>query len=351
MLKVFQKLRRQLLGEGKLRAYFIYAFGEILLIVIGILIALQVSNWNESRKSEDQFKAILEQIYTVLDQDIDRVVLYTNGISEQINFIDSIQIQPTSIDPALLPHLLYYIDLDPDHLRSEVSNQLDYLEFNPESLDQSNLNKTLVSYGNSNEALFLTNWTSTVPILKKANLPIPAMEFGYSTLNNLENIDRSFFNAAEIETTQNLLANEQLQQALKSTRSKKELDITLLSLHLSLARTCQNAITDYYPKVKLLYSEIGVVGEATVNNNWTDNIPLTRTDPSGFIWEGELRLNDGFVKFREGNNWNFNWGGNAFPNGASLSYGKNIQVQAGDYRVVFDLWNKTYQFTRKNAAQ
>jgi len=54
MIKFFRKIRQNLLSEGKTRKYFKYAIGEILLVVIGILIALQINNWNESRKQKKQ---------------------------------------------------------------------------------------------------------------------------------------------------------------------------------------------------------------------------------------------------------------------------------------------------------
>lgn len=50
MLRLLHNIRKQLLNEGKTSKYFRYAIGEILLVMIGILLALQVNNWNESRK-------------------------------------------------------------------------------------------------------------------------------------------------------------------------------------------------------------------------------------------------------------------------------------------------------------
>ena len=50
MIKFFRKIRQNLLSEGKTGKYFKYAIGEIALVMIGILLALQVNNWNEERK-------------------------------------------------------------------------------------------------------------------------------------------------------------------------------------------------------------------------------------------------------------------------------------------------------------
>ena len=51
-MKIFRKIRFQHLGENKTKHYLLYAIGEIVLVVIGILIALQIDNWNQSRKDE-----------------------------------------------------------------------------------------------------------------------------------------------------------------------------------------------------------------------------------------------------------------------------------------------------------
>jgi hypothetical protein len=47
MLKFFRGIRRKLLEDGSLGKYLIYAIGEILLIMIGIFLALELNNWNE----------------------------------------------------------------------------------------------------------------------------------------------------------------------------------------------------------------------------------------------------------------------------------------------------------------
>ena len=52
MIKLFRKIRQDLLSKGKTGKYLKYAIGEIILVVIGILIALQINNWNENRKNK-----------------------------------------------------------------------------------------------------------------------------------------------------------------------------------------------------------------------------------------------------------------------------------------------------------
>ena len=70
MLKFFRQIRQSLLSQGKSGKYLRYAVGEIILVVIGILIALQVNNWNEKRKSEAAQNQLLLKLVDDLKQDI-----------------------------------------------------------------------------------------------------------------------------------------------------------------------------------------------------------------------------------------------------------------------------------------
>ena len=68
--RLFALIRRNLLENGQTGKYLKYALGEIILVMIGILLALQVNNWNEKRQAEAQFRTRLEQLYTVIDEDL-----------------------------------------------------------------------------------------------------------------------------------------------------------------------------------------------------------------------------------------------------------------------------------------
>lgn len=85
MLNFFRRIRRKLLQGGKLKKYLIYAFGEVFLVIIGILIALQVNNWNEARKTStqaDQLAAVLYQ--ELLDVKSYHERFFTPALSEEI---------------------------------------------------------------------------------------------------------------------------------------------------------------------------------------------------------------------------------------------------------------------------
>ena len=66
MIKFFRSIRHNLLAEGKTEKYLKYAIGEIVLVVIGILIALQINNWNEQRKIREAEREILQNLKSEL---------------------------------------------------------------------------------------------------------------------------------------------------------------------------------------------------------------------------------------------------------------------------------------------
>ncbi|GGD53680.1 hypothetical protein GCM10011361_20460 [Muriicola marianensis] len=77
MFGFFRKLRYDLINEHKIARYLKYAIGEIILVVIGILIALQINNWNESRKQEEIKIRYLQELRSEFSQNL---VLIDNSI-------------------------------------------------------------------------------------------------------------------------------------------------------------------------------------------------------------------------------------------------------------------------------
>jgi hypothetical protein len=70
MIKFFRKIRQNLIMENKTSKYFKYAIGEIVLVVIGILIALQINNWNEGRLEKEKEKVIVANLHTEFKENL-----------------------------------------------------------------------------------------------------------------------------------------------------------------------------------------------------------------------------------------------------------------------------------------
>ncbi len=85
MLKFFRKIRQGLLTENKIGKYLIYGLGEIVLIVIGILIAIGVNNWNENRTNHALLESYQKNLITELKADLSRLknLDNTNNIKKE----------------------------------------------------------------------------------------------------------------------------------------------------------------------------------------------------------------------------------------------------------------------------
>ncbi|WP_282043407.1 DUF6090 family protein [Winogradskyella flava] len=85
MIKFFRKIRQDLLSKGKTGKYLKYAIGEIILVVIGILIALGINNWNENRKQNNIIRNFYYQSEGDLDDETHNLKTVIIRIDESIN--------------------------------------------------------------------------------------------------------------------------------------------------------------------------------------------------------------------------------------------------------------------------
>ena len=86
MFKFFRRIRQDLISNGKTTKYFKYAIGEIALVMIGILLALQVSNWNAINKEQKVEKRYLSEL--ILDLKTDSLVIskFINDSDTQLKY-------------------------------------------------------------------------------------------------------------------------------------------------------------------------------------------------------------------------------------------------------------------------
>ncbi len=113
MISFFRKIRQSLLKEGKTARYFKYAIGEILLVVIGILIALQINTWNQGRIERNNESLYLLSIVSELESnnEINKKVFWSrfekklNGLNQAKTFAeDRLEVK----DPVKFIHTVTY---------------------------------------------------------------------------------------------------------------------------------------------------------------------------------------------------------------------------------------------------
>jgi len=115
MIKLFRNIRKNLLKEGKTSKYLKYAIGEIILVVIGILIALSINNWNESRKEnllENQLIDILISDLQLKKEECVSDLSYGKQILQQSNRTIQYWENNRDIDTTYLKSLLKILSED-----------------------------------------------------------------------------------------------------------------------------------------------------------------------------------------------------------------------------------------------
>lgn len=151
MLTFFRRIRKGLVEGGSTSKYLLYAIGEILLVMIGILLALQVNNWNEKRKQRIKEKEVLQILINNLELNIqtlksdilglDRLnrsaIIAINALDEKLPYVDSLGFHfhharipksPLSISQSGYEQFknIGYDIINDDMLKQEVIN---YFEF------------------------------------------------------------------------------------------------------------------------------------------------------------------------------------------------------------------------------
>jgi hypothetical protein len=160
MIKFFRNIRKNLLSKGKTTQYLKYALGEILLVVIGILIALQINNWNQRRIDSNY-----EHIYLV-------------GLKEEfqlskLKLQELISVNQESFIGA--KNILEYINSERELSTEDIFSKLLYqtfsndIAFNPNNslLNEMINSGNLKNLSNTDLRKQLTNWISTLEDVSK----------------------------------------------------------------------------------------------------------------------------------------------------------------------------------------
>jgi hypothetical protein len=86
MIHFFRRIRQGLLSQNRFSKYLLYAIGEILLVVLGILIALSINNWNEQRKKKSSELNLLKELLIVLNGNVTTSSYWGLDLQSELDF-------------------------------------------------------------------------------------------------------------------------------------------------------------------------------------------------------------------------------------------------------------------------
>lgn len=106
MIKFLRIIRQKALTENRFGKYFIYAVGEIVLVVLGILIALQINNWKEEKRQEVSEKEFFDGLTNDLNRDSQVIQVTISDIDRRINSFDILNNQSIVLSKEIIDSLI-----------------------------------------------------------------------------------------------------------------------------------------------------------------------------------------------------------------------------------------------------
>lgn len=152
-MKLFNKQRYALQTGTRIKRYLIYAIGEIVLVVIGILIALWINNWNQEKKIAETNKTLQEQVLAQLQRDISDIQRFRRDLDTLNNvYLKSLNL-PYDITKAEKKNVFSVILFDVEELGLDTHNVnlIDNAD-----LDNSEISQTIIDL-NGTYKLYLKN--------------------------------------------------------------------------------------------------------------------------------------------------------------------------------------------------
>ena len=109
MIQFFRHIRKSLLEKNKMGKYLTYALGEIILVVIGILIALQINNWNNQRSEQETLRLFLTEFKEELELNMGSIKQEAKKIEVQLKEKSTL-LESRQLDTIPLDTLEHYIE-------------------------------------------------------------------------------------------------------------------------------------------------------------------------------------------------------------------------------------------------
>ena len=159
MIKFFRRIRYDLMGKNKTGKYLQYAIGEILLVIIGILLALSISDWNDKRQLKNNNKVFLKKMLNDLDANVKRLNLLVSDKDSIKNDFPSLEEAIKASDSILE---LTYLGLNELHINYLMTAQFAsgnaLLNINDNTYEELKNTGKLYSLGSETLVISITNY-------------------------------------------------------------------------------------------------------------------------------------------------------------------------------------------------
>jgi len=346
MIPFFRKIRYRLAEDNQFLKYSRYAIGEIVLVVIGILIALQINTWKQEKEDRSYELKMINNIRNDLYADIqfDESLLQTATNSNQAaqDLLDAFGTDNDSLVLLAYPTMTMGISYDYRKGAYEALRSTGLDKISNDSIRQ--LITNIYDFGKPR----MFRWISQIEehkqeLVEKLELELFDPEIVIDANGNKDIVfsmkgknllqDIRFLRLIKIYRSRAQEALMRLEFA--SSRSHNSLDM--------LNRELQESYP-FEPFEQEEVSTVGILGTAT-ETGWETDMDMNDEDKDG-IFTLETTLSDGEVKFRANDAWNVNWGGYLFPSGYGMQNGKNIRVSSGHYRISLNIKTGFYQFEK-----
>ncbi|MCO4822155.1 MAG: hypothetical protein KC469_08810 [Flavobacteriaceae bacterium] len=244
MIKFFRRIRYDLMEKNKTGKYLKYAIGEIILVVIGILIALSINNWNETKKQEQRAIIYANKIINDIETDLKNVdslvVIGQRNIKEIENYFNYFENQ----DPVDISALIDSCS----HVIKDVMRKYRYTPNNHTFKDmQASGNSTLLSEDQKQALVTLSNTQDFYLIVFEKNI---------SSIIEFERQMKAYIDSD--------LSQSNFFERINVTQNENDLVQGLLFQHNSL--TSYSQLYEYTLKLKKRISEESNFALITLKN-------------------------------------------------------------------------------------
>ncbi|WP_412560793.1 DUF6090 family protein [Winogradskyella sp. MIT101101] len=242
MIKFFRQIRYNLMNQNKASKYFKYAIGEIILVVIGILIALSINNWNEEINSKKKERLALIEILTDLEYNIvelDSVKSRRLGLLKSVNALE-ILIETMETNKPYHDSLGIYFNTanSYDEADFKISGYNSLNSIGMDLIEDPKIRSSIGQYFTSSIADYKSAFNEVVKDFHEYMLPFMRKEF---TLINMHKENRALI-PNDYEALKN---NKEYIQSLRTFLDVQSYYLNVLNLNLDNAVKLKQDMKEY----------------------------------------------------------------------------------------------------------